>query len=273
MRYVEGENLATVIEAEGRLPLRRVLHLITQVAAALDAAHAAGLVHRDVTPANIFLTPNDHVYLMDFGLTKRRLKDADETQTGHLMGTPNYVAPERIRGGEVDHRTDIYALGCVTFHAITGRVPFPMEEQEAKLWAHMSEPPPLVSSVAPDVPSAIDEVVGRAMAKEPSNRFGSAGEMAQALAVAVDPDVSVHAERPATGWRGSRIAAAMIAPFSLAILASTVIAAAILDLLPLGALAAIVAYAAAVVVALREDDRASGPAVDAEATRVETENE
>jgi serine/threonine-protein kinase len=148
-----------------------------------------------------------------------------------------------------------------------------MEEQEAKLWAHMSEPPPLVSSVAPDVPSAINEVVGRAMTKEPSDRFGSAGEMAQALAVAVEPDVSVHAERPATWWRRSRIAAAMIAPFSLAILAGTVIAAAILDLLPLGALAAIVAYAAAVLVALREDDRASGHAVDAEATRVETENE
>jgi serine/threonine protein kinase len=273
MRYVEGENLATVIEAEGALPLRRVLNVVTQAAAALDAAHAAGLVHRDVTPANIFLTPSDHVYLMDFGLTKRRLKDGDETQTGHLMGTPNYVAPERIRGGEVDHRTDIYALGCVTFHAITGRVPFPMEEQEAKLWAHMSEPPPLVSSLAPGVPSAIDVVVTRAMAKEPSDRFDSAGELAQALVAAAEPDERMHAERPATRWRESRIAAAMIAPFSLAILAGTLIAAAILDLLPLGALAAAIAYAAAVVVALREHDCRREPAVDVEVTRVEAENE
>jgi serine/threonine-protein kinase len=267
MRYVEGRNLAAEIEANGALPLDRAVSVVAQVAAALDAAHAASLVHRDVTPANILLTASDHVYLMDFGLTKRRLADADETQTGHLMGTLNYVAPEQIRGAEIDHRTDIYALGCVAFHAMTGRVPFPIKEQEAKLWAHVSEPPPLVSSVAAGVPAEVDGVITRAMAKDPADRFESAGAMAAGLAAAAGgaarmpnhhdvplPTVTMIFERLAESDRRTLIIAAAIAPFSIAVLAGTLIAATAFGLMPLGVAAALVSYAAAIAVTIRDAD-------------------
>ena len=141
MRYVEGKDLATEIRERGRLEADRAVRIVAQVASALSAAHDSGLVHRDIKPANVLLTPEDHAYLSDFGLTKRARGDSQDTQTGHLVGTLNYVAPEQIRGEPVGPRSDIYALGCVLFHALTGRPPFPMESDEAKLWAHSPSRP------------------------------------------------------------------------------------------------------------------------------------
>jgi Protein kinase domain len=186
MRYVEGEDLRSELQREGRLEPERAARIIAQIASALDAAHASGLVHRDVKPANVLLGADDHVFLTDFGLTKRLITDADETKTGELVGTLNYVAPEQVRGEPVEPRTDVYALGCVLFHVLSGRVPFPLEGNEAKLWAHVSESPPQVSSVV-GVPAAFDAVIARAMEKRPSDRYETAGEVGHAALEAAAP--------------------------------------------------------------------------------------
>ncbi|HEX4759970.1 MAG TPA: serine/threonine-protein kinase [Thermoleophilaceae bacterium] len=179
MRYVEGEDLRSALQRNGRFEPERAAKVIAQIASALDAAHASGLVHRDVKPANVLLAPDDHAYLTDFGLTKRLLTDPEQTRTGRLVGTLNYVAPEQVRGEQIEPRTDVYALGCVLFHLLTGHVPFPLDGNEAKLWAHVSEPPPSASSVA-GAPVAFDPVIARAMAKRPDDRFETAGELGRA---------------------------------------------------------------------------------------------
>ena len=145
MRFVVGTDLRAVIEEDGRVEPGRAAALIDQVAQALDAAHRHGLVHRDVKPANILITAQggrEHVYLTDFGLTRHVAASQAMTATGALVGTVDYVAPEQVRGERVDARTDVYSLGCVLFHSLTGRVPYPESNQIAKLYAHDSRPPP-----------------------------------------------------------------------------------------------------------------------------------
>ena len=158
--------------------------IITAVAAALDAAHERGLVHRDVKPANILLSgagEHEHVYLTDFGLTKRLGSQGSLTRTGAWVGTPDYVAPEQIRAGTVDGRADIYSLGCVLYEMLTGEVAYPKDNDMAKLWAHVQDPCPLPSTKRPDLVQAFDDVVARATAKEPEDRFARASEMALAV--------------------------------------------------------------------------------------------
>jgi predicted Ser/Thr protein kinase len=184
MRYVPGDDLRSLVRREKRLEPRRAARLIAQVAQALDAAHAAGLVHRDVKPANVLLGPDEHVYLTDFGLTKHALSIGGATKPGHWVGTLDYVAPEQIRGERVDARADIYALGCVLYYALTGHIPFEREGDEAKLWAHLSEDPPKPSERVPRLPSELDDVVARAMAKSPDDRFPSAGDLGRAAIAA-----------------------------------------------------------------------------------------
>src|SRR6188472_2998740 len=133
MRYVPGDDLRSLVRRERKLEPRRAARLI---------AHVAGLVHRDVKPANVLLGPDEHVYLTDFGLTKHALSIGGATKPGHWVGTLDYVAPEQIRGERVDARADIYALGCVLYYALTGHVPYERESDEARLWAHLSEDPP-----------------------------------------------------------------------------------------------------------------------------------
>ena len=188
MRFVEGDDLRHLIRRGGPMPPARAAAIVSQIAAALDAAHAAGLVHRDVKPANVLVAPGDHVYLTDFGLTKHALSASGETGAGRLVGTIDYAAPEQIRGERVDARTDVYALGCLLCFVLTGRVPYPREGQEAKLWAHLSEPPPAVSAEAPGVPAALDGVVARALAKRPEERYPSAGDLARAAYTAATGD-------------------------------------------------------------------------------------
>ena len=175
MRFVDGEDLGTVL-AEGPLPIDQLLPLFTQMASALDAAHTAGLVHRDVKPGNVLLTGHGgglstrHVYLTDFGLTKRSTSLTDLTTVGHFLGTIQYVAPEQIAGGTVGAAADVYSLGCVLYQALTGEPPFLAEHDAAVLWAHIPRPVPPVSGRRPDLPPAVDDVLARAMAKEPADR-------------------------------------------------------------------------------------------------------
>jgi serine/threonine protein kinase len=186
MRYVGTGDVRTLLERQGRLPVARAVAITAQVASALDAAHARGLVHRDVKPANMLLAESgdgraDHVYLSDFGLSKQSLAPTGLTSTGQFLGTLDYVAPEQIEGRAVDGRADLYALACATMEMLTGAPPFRREENLALMWAQLSEPPPRVSERRPDLPLALDQVIGRALAKTPDERYRSCMDFAAAL--------------------------------------------------------------------------------------------
>ena len=152
MDFIHGTDLREVIQKQGPLEAHRAVDLLVQFASALDAAHARGLVHRDVKPANILITVRDgeeHAYLTDFGVAKRSDTAADLTARGAVVGTVDYMAPEQITGGHTDARTDIYALGCVFFQMLTGNVPYDRENSIAKLFAHVHEAaPPLAGDLA-----------------------------------------------------------------------------------------------------------------------------
>ncbi len=183
MRLVPGTNLREVID-RGPLAMDRIDRIITQVADALDAAHERGLVHRDVKPGNILISgegEHEHVYLTDFGLTKRLGSEGGLTRTGTWVGTPDYVAPEQIQAGSVDSRTDVYSLGCVLYEMLTGSVTFPRDADVAKLWAHVTDSPPPPSMKRPDLAKAFDEVVARATAKDPDQRYSKPSELAAAV--------------------------------------------------------------------------------------------
>jgi serine/threonine protein kinase len=184
MRWVGGTNLREVID-RGALEPSHAAHLVSQVASALDAAHERDLIHRDIKPANILITGQDHVYLSDFGLTKHASSISRLTRTGQWVGTVDYTAPEQIEGTSVSPRTDVYSLGCVLFEALTGRTPYKRENELAALWAHMYTPPPSVLELSPDISARFDEIVQRAMAKDPAERYASAGELGRAALAAV----------------------------------------------------------------------------------------
>ena len=189
MRYVDGPDLATVLRREGRLEPSRALAIMAQVASALDAAHERGLVHRDVKPANILLahgsegTPG-HCYLCDFGLIKQ--VDSEQvasalTITDQFVGTIPYVAPEQIEGRPLDGRTDVYSLGCVLFHCLTGSVPFEGTSDVEVVFAHLGKPPPSLSERHPGLPPSMDAAVARAMAKSRDDRWPTCTALVAAL--------------------------------------------------------------------------------------------
>jgi serine/threonine-protein kinase len=208
MRYVDGPSLQALIDERGRLGAEETLDVVRQVAGALDAAHAAGLVHRDVKPGNVLLAePGRHAYLCDFGLAKHTSSEG-VTRTGFFLGSVDYCAPEQIQQREVDGRTDVYSLGCVLFHCLAGRPPYVRESDVDVLNAHLRDPVPAIGDVRDDVPAAVDRVIARAMAKEPGARYSSAGELASALAAALEPGATREAptvrtpsDAPMPFWR------------------------------------------------------------------------
>jgi len=214
MRYVAGGDVRSLVAREGPLSVDRAAAILVSVASALDAAHAAGLVHRDVKPGNMLIDVRrgrlDHVYLADFGLTKATsgaitdsgpTKDTSGTDTltgaGRFLGTADYAAPEQIRGQRVDGRADQYALACAVVEMLTGQTPFPLEKAMAVLTAHLYEPPPPLSDRRDGLPVELDTVLGRALAKSPSDRYESCGDFAAAFQHAVG--IGRHEARVASG--------------------------------------------------------------------------
>jgi serine/threonine protein kinase len=203
MRYVAGSDLGQRIERDGRLEPERAVALIAQVANGLDAIHAAGLIHRDVKPANVLLSGEEgaeHAYITDFGVARNVSTQSGLTQTGRFVGTLDYVAPEQISGEPIDARVDVYALGCLLFKLLTGQVPFPREGEAARLYAHLNDPSPAPSLYVPAVPMALDDVVIRAMSKPPGDRPLSAGDLGRAAQAALSGTaVAVPGRTVATG--------------------------------------------------------------------------
>jgi serine/threonine protein kinase len=226
MRLVGGTDLKSLIQQEGSLDLGRTVSILSQVASALDAAHAEGLIHRDVKPANILIAragpgATEHVYLSDFGLTKRATSDSGITATGQFVGTLDYAAPEQFEGKPLTAATDVYSLGCVLFECLTGEVPFPREQEAALMYAHLLSAPPSVTDKAGSPSPRLDHVIARALAKAPEERFATCGELMKAAGaesgeadVSVAPLPPVPSERPPHGgfkrrrvWLGGAVAA------------------------------------------------------------------
>jgi YVTN family beta-propeller protein len=208
MRYVDGIDLAAQLARDGPLAPEQALGIAGQVAGALDAAHTRGLVHRDVKPGNILLAVEEgavaHAYLADFGLTKRIGGARGLTGSGQVLGTIDYVAPEQVEGGQIDGRADQYSLGCLLFECLTGMVPFRRDSELAVLWAHVHDPPPEISDHRPALPAALDDVIGRALAKTPGDRYPSCGALvatAQAALGGAAPSGVRHRISRAVGRR------------------------------------------------------------------------
>lgn len=189
MRLVPGGDLRTLVAQRGPIAPARAEWILSAVASALDAAHASGLVHRDVKPANMLLDVRpgrpDHVYLSDFGVSKASVSSGGLTGSGQFLGTVDYAAPEQILGQPVDGRTDQYALGCAAFELLCGHPPYSGKEWPAAMYAHLSAPPPVATSERPDLPAAVDSVFARVLAKSPADRYGSCQEFTGALRVAL----------------------------------------------------------------------------------------
>ncbi|MDT5106873.1 MAG: hypothetical protein QOI25_4386 [Mycobacterium sp.] len=202
MRLVEGANLKDVLQSDGPLEPKRAVSIVAQVAAALDAAHADGLVHRDIKPENVLLAADDFAYLADFGIAHAD-GDASVTMTGSLIGSCAYMAAERFSGGRVGPAADVYSLTCLLHECLTGRPPFEAADLAHLMSAHMLSPPPRPSIMRRGISRAFDAVIARGMAKEPAGRFPSAGELARAARAAADVPqepaaVAAPPERPST---------------------------------------------------------------------------
>jgi hypothetical protein len=198
MRFVEGQDLGRLISGEGPLDPMRAANIIDQVGYALDAAHEAGLVHRDIKPANVLIEPSqrgERAYLTDFGLTKAAASKTAMTASGMFVGTIDYMSPEQFEGDTLDARADVYALGCVLYETLTGQIPFQRDTYQARIFAHMTADPPLPSHVLRSLPKEFDEIVQRAMAKDPDERFLSAGDLGRATLAAASGQRVSRAQR------------------------------------------------------------------------------
>ena len=187
MQWVDGQDLRTLLDRQRRLGPDRTVLIGTQLAGALQAVHEAGLVHRDVKPSNVLMRDlggRDHAYLTDFGIAKMPGAQDDLTRTGWSVGTPGYLSPEQIRGQRPGPHSDLYALGCVLFEALTGRRPFGGENDLVMQWAHLSSPRPVVSIACPDLGRRYDGFFARALAVDPAQRFASGRAFADALQAA-----------------------------------------------------------------------------------------
>ena len=215
MRWVDGDDLRALVERDGPLNPARAVEVVAAVAAALDAAHHRGLVHRDVKPANILV--GEHVYLGDFGLARAAAQDRERgvTKTGQFVGTVEYIAPEQVLGRPATPATDVYTLGCVLFFALTGRHPFGVRSEYEMMTAHLEEGAPRITDTVPSAPAALDAVVARALEKAPEDRFASAGDLAVAARSALSSSPSaIAAPQPAPKRRRRRREAPMEQPRS-----------------------------------------------------------
>src|SRR5215469_16804161 len=208
MRYVSGTDLRQMIKKRGRLQPETAVFLLSQAARALDAAHAKGLVHRDVKPGNLLVERSnddddpDHLYLADFGITKRMMTHTGLTATGQFIGTVDYVAPEQIRGPSVAGMADQYSLGCVLYECLTGRVPFEMDMMPAIIWAHVEEQPTQPTLLRPDLPPAVDEVFARVLAKQPGDRYRNCREFMDAARTALGDRATPPPRRASGSYPG-----------------------------------------------------------------------
>jgi serine/threonine protein kinase len=198
MQMVDGTDLRKLLREGGSREPREVATVAAQIASALDTAHAAGLIHRDVKPANILLDAG-HAWLTDFGLTKRLISSADITAATDIVGTPDYLAPEQIDGRKIDGRVDQYALACVVHHCLAGAPPFERDSDLAILQAHLKDAPPRITQLRPDLPPALDNVLGRALSKDASDRFPAASDFAAALVTALGLEDAVQLEPKQNG--------------------------------------------------------------------------
>ncbi|WP_328456494.1 serine/threonine-protein kinase [Amycolatopsis sp. NBC_00438] len=196
MRLVEGDDLGTRLTAGGPLPPADAVDVIGQVAQALAAAHAEGLVHRDVKPSNVLVGPTGFAYLVDFGIARAAGPATGLTATGGAVGTLDYMAPERFADAPADHRVDVYSLACVLHQCLTGSKPFAATTAASLIGAHLHQPPPRPSTLRPGLPAAFDDVVARGMAKDPAERFGSVTELAGAARAALGGTGPVAAAPP-----------------------------------------------------------------------------
>jgi class 3 adenylate cyclase/ABC-type oligopeptide transport system substrate-binding subunit/streptogramin lyase len=198
MRLVQGSDLRRILQRDGRLEPDRAVRILAPVAEALDTAHVQGLVHRDVKPGNILVDEDERAFLADFGLAKHAATANSLSRDGAFSGTIDYIAPEQIEGGEVDGRADVYALACVLFETLTGRPPFERETDVAVVFAHLKDPPPALTALRPELPEELDIVLARGMAKDPEDRYRTAGELiADARAAIGDGDGVVAPTRAA----------------------------------------------------------------------------
>jgi hypothetical protein len=202
MRLVEGSDLKTLILSGGLSP-ERALRLLEQVAAALEAAHEAGLIHRDVKPQNVLVDGGDRAYLADFGLTKSS-GARGITRSGAYLGSLDYVSPEQVRGEPVTSASDRYALAAVLYECLTGELPFARETEAALLFAHVSEPPPHVTERRPDLPATIDDVLARGLAKDPAGRYPTATQLVRDAQAALELRAPIHDATAANGAGRSR---------------------------------------------------------------------
>jgi CHASE2 domain-containing sensor protein len=198
MRVVRGPSLAELFAAEAPLEPGRAVELVSQISGALGAAHARGLVHRDVKPANVLLHDRDHAYLTDFGVSHETGGEEGLTGIGERLGTVDYMSPEQCRGERVGPAADIYSLGCVLYEALTGRAPYPADSEAERIAAHLHDPPPSASAHWPAVPIALDGVIVQALEKDPARRFASAAAFALAAKKAVGVEQVQSTPAPAT---------------------------------------------------------------------------
>ncbi|MBW0113086.1 serine/threonine protein kinase, partial [Pseudonocardia sp. KRD-182] len=193
MRLVDGRDIGVMLAQDGALPPQRAVHLIGQIAEALDAAHADGLVHRDVKPSNVLVTASDFVYVVDFGIARSiGTARTSLTMTGATVGTLDYMAPERFTNQPVDSRADVYSLACLLYECLTARRPFAGDDLPALMYAHLFTDAPVPSATSASVPPGLDAVVAKGMAKDPADRYDSAGAFAAAARAATSGLTATH---------------------------------------------------------------------------------
>jgi eukaryotic-like serine/threonine-protein kinase len=266
LEVLEGQTLEGLI-AQGPLPLPQVLDLGVQLADALDAAHTHGIVHRDIKPPNVFVTFRGQAKILDFGIAtlsspggaSRYTAGATSSGGGALYGTLHYIAPEQIRGETIGPFTDVYSLGCMITHLLTGQVPFIVPTDEGKMWAHFSEPPPKPSARVPELGGSFDAVVTRAMSKRPRDRYVTAGEVGTAMVAAAGrparragPTAAALPTWAAGRVRRDLLVAALTDPFNVVLLGALVAAGALLGTVVLMIPLALLVYAIGVVRSYRD---------------------